>query len=790
MPGDKKELIQYLFDASNNDRNFEERFQSFLDQIPKPSGASAAPEKEGFFINFFAGMFASLGSTELAEKLKLGDLHFRIVQVVGKELHVIAEIGKEKKKHLFIFSESRDKNSNTNLKAEIKNVGKDLKSSVTKVLIGREILEGEDQKWKFEVLVEHKKGENPKTKYFKKVDCKADENLEGGIAKLAIGNLGGDLEAIPEIIEGAKKLYSDLKVKALVINQDKEAAQHGFISGMLMNFRYRYNLRLYLELLTGRGYSDIMLLVRGEVRSWLATPVIMELKAKGNVDNALEEAKIYARGLRRNKMRMLTNSDKAICMGINLNEPRDYYKISEVASEVKRNEEPIMQSLINIVYGNNQSEVKVGKVKELLGQLYYTFPPEQYTKDYLSRFLLGQLLLIDEVREKKVTAYVFDHHLEENIVGIVTRPLVGDINLTTFMFVVKESSSKNKVFVFHIQEGGSAESRYNNYSFTEEILGKIGLKHENIKQLTQVCIMGYKGSGPTQSASSPGSFYQNQGLVKIEDKNPKEYFEGTFPSQERQTRSTTPKNRFKGVVESIDLLPKLIPKFKKAIDYQQKELGKEFERLSRAKGNGKLGVYKDLFDMIKKLMYNKNGNPKETLVSMISSENRFKAFLDGLFTGLSDLDKDRVIAVLTEFQVGGGGRVDIMIQVVDNENPGGERNIEELKKSVSMGFELKYSETATGATEKLEETESQMGGYARSENIKSITEGDRVAFIGVVFNSKASQKDDLILVSEKFIVAGVEHSSTDVSRASVPSLQLEQVSDPQPGTSKVVGGYH
>ncbi|KAB2977701.1 hypothetical protein LBW99_06185 [Wolbachia endosymbiont of Nasonia oneida] len=305
--------------------------------------------------------------------------------------------------------------------------------------------------------------------------------------------------------------------------------------------------------------------------------------------------------------------------------------------------------------------------------------------------------------------------------------------------------------------------------------------------------MGYEELGPIQSASSPGSFYQNQDLVKIENKDPKKYFEGTFPSQGR-TRSTTLKNKFKGMVESIDRLPGLITRFKNAINYQQKELRKNFEmkELSGGKGSFELGAYNGLFDMIKELMCDKNGNPKKNLVSMISSENRFKAFLDGLFTGLSDLDKDRVIAVLTEFQVGGGGRVDIMIQVVDNENPGRERNIEELKESVSVGFELKYSETATGATEKLKETESQMGKYARSENIKSITEGDRVAFIGVVFNSKASQKDDLILVSEKFIVAGVEHSSTDVSRASVPSLQLEQVSDPQPGTSKVskVAGGH
>ncbi|WP_341808312.1 hypothetical protein [Wolbachia endosymbiont (group E) of Neria commutata] len=129
--------------------------------------------------------------------------------------------------------------------------------------------------------------------------------------------------------------------------------------------------------------------LRGKDRSWSAVPVVMELKADGNVDNALSEAKSYARGLRRNKMRLLTNADKVICIGVNPNEPKDSYKISEVASEIIRNQEPIMQSLLNTVYGNGDNENKVNEIETLLGQVYYTFPSEQYTGNYLSRFLLG-----------------------------------------------------------------------------------------------------------------------------------------------------------------------------------------------------------------------------------------------------------------------------------------------------------------------------------------------------------------------------------------------------------------
>jgi len=167
-------------------------------------------------------------------------------------------------------------------------------------------------------------------------------------------------------------------------------------------------------------------------------------------------------------------------------------------------------------------------------------------------------------------------------------------------------------------------------------------------------------------------------------------------------------------------------------------------------------------------------------VSMISNESRFKAFLDGLLTGLSDLDKDRIIAVLTEFQVGEGKRIDIMIQVVDNNNPNDEDKIKELKESVSMGFELKFSNTTKNeASKKLRAADSQIEGYARCKNIKSITEGDNVAFIGVSFNQGAGSKDELILLSENLIVAGVPHSSTDVSigsQLSGLSLQNPQLS--------------
>jgi hypothetical protein len=259
-----------------------------------------------------------------------------------------------------------------------------------------------------------------------------------------------------------------------------------------------------------------MLLVRGKEPFWSAVPVVMELKAEGNVDNALSGAESYARGLRRNRMCLLTNADKANCVGINLNEQRKSYKISELASEIKRNEEPVMQSLFNTVYSNEDTQ---NRMENLLGQVYYTFPSEQYTRDYLSRFLLGQLPLVKKPEEAKDIKVCLFNHSEADIQD----------RLTTYMIVIKEQINKSKIFIFHVQEDGRKEPKYDKYSFTEEVLNKIDVKRKNIKQVTQVYVIGYKETGPSQSAPSPGTFYQSESLVKIEDKNSDKYFKGAFP---------------------------------------------------------------------------------------------------------------------------------------------------------------------------------------------------------------------------------------------------------------------
>jgi hypothetical protein len=166
--------------------------------------------------------------------------------------------------------------------------------------------------------------------------------------------------------------------KAIQINRDelkgnraREADQHGFVAGVFDNFRYRDNTKLYLEQFAGGGYADIVLLVRGPNRAVDSVPILIELKAgtEGQVDpsDALRQAEDYIKGFRPNKMRILTNADNAIAVGLNLDNAEPFK--TEV-KPIKQPPAPLMEEFIELVgEWDNQSiseEVFKRKVKDFV----------------------------------------------------------------------------------------------------------------------------------------------------------------------------------------------------------------------------------------------------------------------------------------------------------------------------------------------------------------------------------------------------------------------------------------
>ncbi|WP_265015364.1 hypothetical protein [Wolbachia endosymbiont (group B) of Camptogramma bilineatum] len=115
--------------------------------------------------------------------------------------------------------------------------------------------------------------------------------------------------------------------------------------------------------------------------------------------------------------------------------------------------------------------------------------------------------------------------------------------------------------------------------------------------------------------------------------------------------------------------------------------------------------------------------------------------------------------VLTEFQTGRGERIDMLVHGIKFVAQGG--NAEEY---TPIGLELKASRQGKGAQALLREANDQINEeYKEGVTYKTLTDGDEVKFIGVVFDKGSNNPNKLILTSrttkEGFIPVEVVHSS-------------------------------
>ncbi|MFP3024246.1 MAG: hypothetical protein ACEY3K_15735, partial [Wolbachia sp.] len=174
---------------------------------------------------------------------------------------------------------------------------------------------------------------------------------------------------------------------------------------------------------------------RGKDRSLNAVPIIIEMKAatkaelkEGKIGEksgttptaALKQAEDYARGFQPNVMRVLTTANDILCVGVNLDHPSP---ISDIMDK-SRNQEvtplfnDIMESIDKLHTGpvSQKEALKAKAEKQIqnnIERIYHTFPGtgEKGDNHYFSRFLLGQSLLLNEVKglnsdfEKQVFIY-------------------------------------------------------------------------------------------------------------------------------------------------------------------------------------------------------------------------------------------------------------------------------------------------------------------------------------------------------------------------------------------------
>ncbi|WP_214303321.1 OTU domain-containing protein [Wolbachia endosymbiont of Erebia cassioides] len=301
------ELIQLLIEEAGTEvgtskqeedfKSFETRFQSFVDQIPS---YLHSVEKAGFFTHFFLGSFSTLLDTEIAEKLNIKKIYFsfdtsKTLKVaivkngkIGNAKDAINNIdlfsiSEGKRGHQFTADElkgilrnniDRSKIRDRNVENEIINIENKIQDRIKSRLV--QIYKGKDGIF---VNMEVKEIlDSPASKEFHEIEKGIWNNPEVDIAEL-----NGSDEAIVErslerVLGKISEVHSKYENSLIYDSSAREAAHHGFMVGVFMNFHYRYNLRVYPEQFAGRGYADIILLARGPDRALDSIPIIIELK--------------------------------------------------------------------------------------------------------------------------------------------------------------------------------------------------------------------------------------------------------------------------------------------------------------------------------------------------------------------------------------------------------------------------------------------------------------------------------------------------------------------------------
>ncbi|WP_264376206.1 ankyrin repeat domain-containing protein [Wolbachia endosymbiont (group B) of Idaea aversata] len=556
--------------------------------------------------------------------------------------------------------------------------------------------------------------------------------LEDYIEKLVSSDTRQAKENLKAILNYIKKIHTNLDLQANVYGiKAREADQHGFVAGIFDNFRYRDNTKLYLEQFAGGGYADIVLLVRGPNRAVDSVPILIELKAgtEGQIDpsDALEQAKDYIKGFRANKMRILTNADNAIAVGLNLDDAEPFK--TEV-QPIKQPPAPLMEEFVKLAQRWNNQQISEEDFKQeiagLLSSEYHTFPANKETKDhyYFSRDMLGQSILINKIGQDrgnvKKYIYSYDEYPLEWSRG--TEYTLSKSPVMTLIFVQGNEGQEKTAFIFHIRESNTKEFYANKKIPVLDIPG-IGIVG-NVIEIKMSLKKHETGS----------NFEELFEIKQISNYSPS----GTV-------------QQFRGSFLEIPHADELRAKLDQAITSQH-----------ASDGEGSLQAYKVLLTEVADTIY--------PIKDLITNEARLQAVLNGLLSSYSDLklketstkqqDSAKTV-IIPEFQVGAGGRVDMVIQGI-GPSPQGTKEYTPIALEFKLIDKNLDEEGMKKEVDKL--TKEQNVRYAKGAALKAITDSDKMFFMGVVVNMKAKDKNSLILTSDEFVSAIVVHSSIDIAK--------------------------
>ncbi|MGX9892643.1 hypothetical protein [Wolbachia endosymbiont of Protocalliphora sialia] len=720
MPSNVKplELVQLLLmrnKSKDEFLDFQKRFQSFINQSPSFLHSVGKP---GFFPSFFFGMFATVLDTELATKIGIKKLHFRFDDNRTLKIAILTNEG------LKCITVSDQVDGNMHLKfsqGELEKIAQKWKMGAEFDKLEKEeheiTITGKEVKYG-KVDPAFSKKTDYSQKGFTEIEKDRDQqDLESLISKLS----NQDFE---EVKKNARRMFNYItnvykKYEKETLFSGKESSHHGFLAGFLINFKYRFHLKLYLELFAGKGYADIILLVRGSDKSLSSIPIIIELKAGtgeiSTVIKALKQAQDYVKGSFSNSIRMITIANEAICVGLNFDMVHHENVKIDIENFLSREGNSVIEKLL----GTEAANAEV--IRTQLEYLYYGIVWSNGGSDnihYVSRFIIGQLMLIpDRIEDEKLSKSIFicnqgtSERTSRNRPNVIDKYALDCVTTTVLILGNKvlvlnitEMSEDNKKslkaalgnFVIHEVEA----MKDNKISPIENINGVKKIKDIKISEVN--CHLD-----DIPSNKNPFDQYcnKNKGITV-----------NTYDSLDRYKRGKEIlQGNFTPIVEN--------KKFKAA--------------LSKAIKSGKYDDYKKLFEEISHTLH--------PFKSLISNEATFQAVLHGLFSSYGEDN----IKVITEFQIGGGEKLDVMLVI---------NATDQKKEYPPVGIELKFAKKGD-LDKKEKEAKDQLTRYKEGEAYKVITDAGKVKLVYAVFNEGATDEGSLIKISDEFVEVDVRHSS-------------------------------
>lgn len=483
----------------------------------------------------------------------------------------------------------------------------------------------------------------------------------------------------------------------------KESDYHGFLAGFLMNFRYQHTANIYLELFVGGGYADITFLIRGQERLADSVPIIIELKAGTTrdkyADRALEQVENYVRRCPISSIAIHTSSENAVCVGLNFDLQQQRFMTS-VENFLERGFSLVERLFEAVVKGNVEVEKNV---RDYL--LYPSFgvpavPGARSGSDrkfsYMTGFVTGSSSYARELvtigrDEFYVSKYLFHYGNEDKMLG---------------------------------QRGGDSE-----VNVRERALTMVFYVVGQPLVILNIChILRHQFPQRVIDLSQFGNIAVNEVVCKL---NPDERAQDNLGLTATMNQFQSSANYLQDKDNSLfngQLIQ--VPNANDVHDISNTVMENDWQSIDR---------HKELFRAISKVLI-----PLKNTIN-VNSEARFHSILHGIFYACNNPDR-----VLIEYQVGGGGKLDLLLL----------RPIEHGQNTHPIGEELKFARNEGEVQQKMNGAEEQLAEYMSQRGYKRVTDGNEVVLLFAVFNNDAELPNTLISLPEALQVYNqLGHSS-------------------------------